>query len=134
MEVALLLDTSAYSRMVRGHPATVSRIKQAERVLFSVIVEGELRSGFRRGSRYDANAETLEQFLHERFVTVLDITRRTAHRYGLIMAALRRTGTPIPTNDVWLAAQAMETGAQLLSGDGHFAHVDGLDWVHLSAS
>jgi tRNA(fMet)-specific endonuclease VapC len=60
------------------------------------------------------------------------VTLTTAERFGRIAAALRRRGTPIPTNDIWIAAQAMESGAELLSFDEHFAEVDALAWTRLS--
>jgi len=130
--VAVLLDTSAYAWMKRGHAETLARIRKAERVLFSTIVAGELLAGFRQGSRYEANVVEMEGFLAEEHVSLLDVTWKTAERFGLVMAGLRGRGTPIPTNDVWLAAQAMETGARLLTGDTHFRRVEGLDLALLS--
>ena len=59
--------------------------------------------------------------------------RDTAERYGVISAALRAKGRPIPANDVWIAAHAMETGADLVSADAHFEHVDGLAWTRVTA-
>jgi tRNA(fMet)-specific endonuclease VapC len=57
------------------------------------------------------------------------VTLETADRFGRIAAALRRRGTPIPTNDVWIAAHAFESGAELLSFDRHFEQIDGLAWT-----
>jgi len=62
-------------------------------------------------------------------VSVCDVTEATARRFGLIAAALRERGRPIPSNDIWIAAQAMETGAELLSYDQHFSFIDGLAWL-----
>ena len=59
----------------------------------------------------------------------MPVTSVTAERFGRIAAALRATGRPSPTNDIWIAAQAMETGADLISFDKHYGHVDGLAWV-----
>ena len=56
----------------------------------------------------------------------------TADRYSRVMTALKAKGRPIPTNDVWIAAHAMETGADLVSADGHFEHVDGIVWVRVT--
>jgi tRNA(fMet)-specific endonuclease VapC len=61
------------------------------------------------------------------------VTRTTADRFARIAAALRVKGRPIPTNDIWVAAHAMETGAELLSFDSHFAEVEGLAWTSPSA-
>jgi predicted nucleic acid-binding protein len=128
----VLLDTTAYSQFRRGHAATVDRVRRAERIRFSVIVMGELLAGFHRGSRFEGNARSLEDFLGESRVLLQEVSGRTAERFGLVMNGLRAKGRPIPTNDVWIAAQAMETGAQLLSFDRDFQYVDGLDWVWLN--
>lgn len=57
-----------------------------------------------------------------------------ADRYSRIAAALRAKGRPIPTNDVWIAAHAMETGTDSVSADGHFGHVDGIVWVRVAVN
>ena len=125
----VLLDTDAYSAFIRGQTGVVSRIRRAERVLVSTIVVGELLFGFRHGSRYERNRKRLEGFLDNAFVGLVPVTYATAERFGRIAAALRAKGRPIPTNDIWIAAHAMETGADLLSFDRHFGEVDGLAWV-----
>lgn len=125
----VLLDTNAYSAFMRGHPSLVARVRRAERVLLSAIVVGELLAGFRRGSRYERNSKTLETFLENPYVELLTVTYATADRFGRIAAALRAKGKPIPTNDMWIAAHAMETGADLLSFDQHYREIDGLAWV-----
>jgi len=127
--LSLLLDTNAYSALFRGDAAVARRVRKAERVLVSSIVAGELLFGFRDGSRYDANRSDLEDFLANPYVSLLSVTLVTADRFGRIAAGLKRKGRPLPTNDIWIAAQAMESGAELLSFDRHFAEVDGLAWV-----
>ena len=127
--MTLLLDTDAYSAFMRGHPEVAARIRRAERVYLSVVVAGELLFGFRVGSRYRRNVTLLDAFLESPYVDLLPVTRTTADRFGRIAAALRAKGTPIPTNDIWIAAQAMESGADLLSFDEHYRVVDGLAWV-----
>ncbi len=129
----VLLDTDAYSGFRRGHPGVVDRVRQAEQVLVSVVVIGELLFGFRRGSRYEHNRRDLDGFLENPYVELVGVTIVTAERFGRIAAALRATGRPIPTNDIWIAAQAMETGADLISFDTHSGHVDGLAWVRPDA-
>ncbi len=125
----ILLDTNAYSAFLRGHADVVRRVRGAEHVLLSVVVAGELLFGFRNGSRYEINRRELEEFLANPFVSLLKVGLVTADRFGRIAAALKRKGRPLPTNDIWIAAQAMESGAELLSFDRHFAEVDGLAWV-----
>lgn len=126
-----LLDTNAYSGLMRGSEAVLSRIRKAERVMLSSVVVGELLYGFRHGMRYEENRARLEGFLANRFVVFLPVTFTSAERFGLIATALKRKGTPIPSNDIWIAAHALETGADLLSFDSHFSRIDGLAFVHL---
>jgi tRNA(fMet)-specific endonuclease VapC len=125
----LLLDTNVYSALFRGHSAVAERVRRSDRVLVSAVVAGELLFGFRNGSRFERNRRELEDFLRTPYVELLPITFVTADRYGLISAALRRKGRPIPTNDIWIAAHAMESGAELLSFDEHFEEIDGLAWA-----
>lgn len=90
---------------------------------------GELLFGFRNGSRYEANRRELEEFLSTPYVTLLPVTLVTSDRYGRIAAALRRKGRPIPNNDIWIAAHAMESGSELLSFDHHFEEIEGIAWI-----
>lgn len=125
----LLLDTNAYTALFRGHESVAARVRRAEHVLVSAIVVGELLFGFRNGSRYETNNEELEDFLASPYVSFLPVTRVTADRFGRIAATLRRKGKALPTNDIWIAAHAMESGADLLSFDRHFQEVDGIAWI-----
>lgn len=125
----LLLDTNAYSRLGRGDPAVAGLARRAEAILFSTVVVGELLAGFRHGSRLDHNLAELRRFLDHPRVSLLPVTWTTADRFSRIYAALRRTGKPIPTNDIWIAAHAMESGAELISFDPHFDRVEGLAWL-----
>ncbi|MHC4548609.1 MAG: PIN domain-containing protein [Planctomycetota bacterium] len=122
----LLLDTSAYSALKRGHAGVVGLVRGAERLLLSTIVAGELLYGFRRGTRYPKNRRELEAFLANPYVELVPVTLVTADRFGRIAAGLRRKGRPIPTHDIWVAAHALETGAELVSCDRHFEAVEGL--------
>ena len=127
--MSVLLDTDAYSALMRGHPVVAARVRETDRVLLSTIVVGELLFGFRSGTRYERNRKSLEVFLRNAYVALVPVTWATAERFERIAAALRAKGMPIPTNDIWIAAHAMETGADLLSFDRHYSHVDGLAWV-----
>jgi len=124
--VRILLDTCAYSRLKLGHRATIRLVRDAEEIVLSTIVLGELLAGFRRGSRFERNRAELDEFLASPYVTQLPVTSVTADRFSRIFAGLRVRGRPIPTNDVWIAAQAMESGADLITFDRHFAAVEGL--------
>lgn len=129
----VLLDTNAYSALKRGVDAVISRVTRAETVFLSTVVAGELLSGFRQGTRLRKNLAELDAFIDNPHVAVVPVSLVTADRFGRIAAALRAKGRPIPTNDIWIAAHAMETGADLLSFDAHFVEVDGLAWVDLSS-
>ena len=129
MAVRILLDTNAYSEFKRGHEGVAETVRRSERIYLSTVVIGELLYGFRRGTRYERNRHELDAFLENPYVASVPVTLVTADRFGRIAAALRSKGTPIPTNDVWVAAHAMETGADLVSFDQHFAAVDGIAWV-----
>ncbi|MFW5856823.1 MAG: type II toxin-antitoxin system VapC family toxin [Planctomycetota bacterium] len=123
----VLLDTCAYSDLLRGTGDDVlEALDRCEAVLFSVIVLGELHAGFRAGRHRQKNMETLHDFLAEDPVTILPVTTETAEVFGEVKSALRKGGTPIPINDVWIAAQCLEHGAVLLTRDLHFRHVPGL--------
>lgn len=128
MAVRLLLDTNAYSALARGEASLAERVRSAEQILVSSIVAGELLHGFRRGNRHEANRRQFNAFLARPFVELITVGLTTADRFARIMAALHAKGRPIPTNDAWIAAHAMETGAELLSRDAHFAEIDGLVW------
>jgi tRNA(fMet)-specific endonuclease VapC len=129
----VLLDTNAYTALLRGHSDVAGLVRRSEEVLISPVVAGELLFGFRNGTRYEANRRQLDAFLDSPFVRLLDITLVTAERFGRLAAGLRKKGRPIPSNDLWIAAQAMETGADLLSFDEHFAQIDGLAWIRPEA-
>jgi tRNA(fMet)-specific endonuclease VapC len=127
--VKVLLDTNAYTALFRGHEGVATRVRRAEQILVSVIVAGELLFGFRNGSRYEAHRTELEDFIASPYVALLPVTLVTSDRFGRIAASLRRKGRPLPTNDIWIAAHAMESGAELLSFDRHFEEVDGIAWI-----
>ena len=125
----LLLDTNAYSALMRGELSIANRVREAEEILLSAVVAGELLFGFRNGSRYLKNLKNLETFLKNPYVRFVPVSWTTADRFSRIAMALKQKGTPIPTNDIWIAAHAMEMGADLISSDDHFSKVDGLAWI-----
>ncbi len=127
-----LLDTNAYSAWKRGHPGMLEIVRGSELLLLSAVVAGELLYGFRRGARHDQNVRELQDFLDRPQVSFLPVTYVTADRFARIASALRRRGTPIPTNDIWVAAHALESAADLVSFDGHFDRIDGLAVVNPS--
>ena len=98
-----------------------------------VTVLGELHGGFELGSHVQENLVALAEFLAEPFVTVIQTTPSVARHYGRVYAALRRAGTPIPTNDMWIAAATLDTGACLVTLDRDFTRVQGLDCIVIEA-
>ncbi len=126
----LCIDTVAYSNFRRGHPAAVDSIDSARHLVMPSIVLGELRAGFRAGHRRERNESELAAFLAEPVVEVATVDDDVARIYGELWAALRSAGTPIPTNDVWIAAVTLRAGATLLTFDRHFEKVTRLG-VHI---
>jgi tRNA(fMet)-specific endonuclease VapC len=122
----LLLDTSAYVGFKRNVPDLVEMIVGAEWILFSPVVLGELMFGFRNGVKFKENMNDLNEFLQHDVVEIVQIGKMTSDRYSRIAAQLKRNGTPIPSNDIWIAAQTMEHGAELITTDRHFNKIDGL--------
>ncbi len=123
MSAAMMLDTSAYSAFKRGHAEVIAALRRARPVLVPAIVVGELLAGFARSALRERNERELAAFLGRARIREVPITHDTADRYATIHAALRAAGTPIPTNDMWIAASAMEHGAELMTLDGDFASV-----------
>ena len=119
----LLLDTSAYSALMNGQTATADVVRQADEIYLNAIVVGELLAGFSRGNRRQRNERQLSEFLGEPRVNVIDVDDDTAVRYAAIHSVLRAAGTPIPTNDMWIAASAMQHGLRLLTLDRHFEKI-----------
>jgi tRNA(fMet)-specific endonuclease VapC len=121
--VNVLLDTSAYSALWRGDQAILAAVRQSETIAIPAIALGELHSGFRAGNRCAENAAQLAQFLAKPSVLILDVTAETALRYAEVDVFLRKKGRPIPRNDVWIAAVALEHGLPLLTLDAHFREI-----------
>jgi predicted nucleic acid-binding protein len=116
----ICLDTSAYSRFKSGHPRAVEVIDGAEWVGLPSVAIGELWTGFLQGSQIDRNAAELRAFLAHPAVKEIPVDHEVARTYAEIVTDLRRAGTPLPTNDVWIAASAASAGATVLTFDGHF--------------
>ncbi|MCE2439914.1 MAG: type II toxin-antitoxin system VapC family toxin [Candidatus Latescibacteria bacterium] len=121
-----LIDTNIYSHAMRADPAVVSLLQRASRIAMSSISIGELLSGFKGGVRERENRNELSEFLDAPRVSICRVSENTAEFYAEILGGLRSAGTPIPTNDIWIAAQAMELGLRLVTIDRHFASVSGL--------
>lgn len=119
----LLLDTNRYVDFVRGEPAAVQTIQASTKVFIPFIVLAELRAGFVVGTHAKENQATLTRVLQRPAVASLYADADTTHHYAAIYLQLRRQGTPIPTNDLWIAALAVQHELVLFSRDPHFHHV-----------
>jgi len=117
------LDTSAYSRFQRGDGRVVHILDRAEWIGVPVITLGELRTGFLLGDRRDRNEEELQAFLANPVVDALEADEEVSRHYADIVWDLRRAGTPLPTNDIWIAATAARVGAVVLTFDSHFEKI-----------
>ena len=122
----LCIDTCAYSRLMLGNTRLQTCMEEADLLVLPVIVLGELHTGFEAGNRTSENEDRLKAFLETPSVRVQDVTWDIARRYAVLVNALRKAATPLPTNDIWIAATAMELGARLLSYDVHFDRIAGL--------
>jgi len=121
--IRLLVDTSAYSAYLRDHPQVKQAVDEADELYASVVVLGELRAGFRSGSRVRRNEELLAVFLAGPRVQVLPIDEETSIRYAVIHQDLRRRGTLVSPNDLWIAATAFQHGLRILTTDRDFLQI-----------
>jgi tRNA(fMet)-specific endonuclease VapC len=119
----LCLDTSAYSHFQRGDPMLVEILDAAEWVGVPAVTLGELRTGFLAGSQRIRNETELGGFLASPVVEVLVVDDEVSRHYAEIVSDLRQAGTPLPTNDIWIAATAARAGALVLTYDRHFEKI-----------
>ena len=122
----ILLDTNTYSALRKGDSGIVEIIQVAEAIVMSPIVIGELLFGFDNGNKATQNRQDLQKFLDSSRVTILPILSETSHYFSQVMLSLKRKGTPIPTNNIWIAAQAFEHGCVVCTYDNHFRSIEGL--------
>lgn len=130
----VLLDTSAYSALRRGNQEVLNVVQHTDRIVFTPIVIGELLAGFRKGHQTERNEAELARMLESARVSVVEISRTTAECYALVFDGLRRIGKPIPENDIWISASAMEHGLPIVTADRHFEHVSQVRTHILAAS
>ena len=117
------MDTSAYAAFFRDQPGVKAAVQEASEVFLSPIVLGELRSGFLKGGRPAESERQLRDFLASPRCSVPVIDDETAHRYAAIHDFLRRQGTPVSPNDLWIAASAAEHGLTVITLDGDFDRI-----------
>jgi tRNA(fMet)-specific endonuclease VapC len=118
--VRLALDTNRYTDLCRGDAVVIETIEHADEVWLPFIVVGELRAGFAVGSQGPRNEAVLRRFLLKPGVGILYADEQTTHHYANVYRQLRKQGTPIPTNDMWIAALVLEHSLVLCARDAHF--------------
>ena len=126
MTKAYLLDTSAYSAFNRKDTRLRQWFQPELSIIVPMIVIAELRAGFALGTQPEVNEMLLQRFLDTSNVSTITLTHTTAKLYATIFAALRRAGTPIGSNDMWIAALALEHDLSLLTLDADFLHIPDL--------
>ena len=119
----ILMDTSAYVAFLRGSPAAKEAVQQSDEIVFNPVVLGELVAGFLMGRNEKRNRAILKDFVSTPRVFIVGIDEETSERYAVIVQSLRMKGTPIPTNDLWIAASAMQHGLKVLTTDKHYLEV-----------
>ena len=122
----ILADTSAYSAFFRGHPGVKALFQKVDEIVVNPVVLGELRAGFMAGAHRRKNERELDLFLRSSRVSVASLDEETSGCYAAVVHGLRIAGTPVPTNDIWIAASAMQHGYAVFSFDKHFTEMENL--------
>ena len=122
----ILIDTNIYVAFKRNDPAVVEAFQTCDLIGIDVGVLAELYSGFQLGTKTKQNMRELEAFLNNPRVQIYNHDAETSEFFSQVYKILRLKGKPIPVNDIWIAAVAMQHGLALYSKDQHFLQVDGL--------
>ena len=122
----ILLDTNSYVAFKQNREAVIETIQHVDYIGINSIVFGELLAGFKGGNREAQNRKELDEFLDSPRVDQIAINDETAVYYANIFCDLKSRGLPIPTNDLWIAASAMQHGLALYTLDVHFQKINGL--------
>jgi tRNA(fMet)-specific endonuclease VapC len=119
----ILIDTNRYVDLAAGDRESLLKVEQSEEVFLPFIVLAELRAGFLGGTRPNENEEKLTRFLNEAGVMILYADDNTTRHYAVLYQQLRKQGTPIPTNDIWIAALVIQHDLILFARDKHFEKI-----------
>ncbi len=120
----LVFDTNAYCLCDLGNEKALSFVETATSLFMPIIVYGELYFGFKHGKKYDYNIKRLDKFIQTFDVELISVDVDVAKKFGDIYSSLKKRETPIPTNDIWIAACCMSMGGVLLTNDKHFQIVE----------
>jgi predicted nucleic acid-binding protein len=122
----LLIDTNVYVAFKRNDAKVLELLRQANSIAINTVVLGELLAGFMGGHREATNRKELDQFLDSPRVELLVLDESSADFFALVFNNLKLIGKPVPSNDIWIAATAMQHGLTLATLDSHFTHIAGL--------
>lgn len=122
----ITIDTNVYVAFKNNDEGVIEAFRNCDLIGVDITVIAELITGFSLGSREKKNREELETFLDAPRVEILPHDLETTEFYALIVKKLKTKGRPIPTNDIWIAANALKHGLALYSFDGRFQEIDGL--------
>ena len=120
----VVIDTNAFTALMTGTLAVKEAIESAKQVFIPTFVLGELLFGFKNGNKEQWNTEILNNFLSLPGVSILNTSEETADIYAELLLSLKQKGKSIPTNDIWIAAVAVETGSVIITYDKHFLYID----------
>ena len=123
MEVRVALDTNRLTDLFQGDTELADRLGECDEVWIPLTVLGEIKAGFHGGSQQHRNEILFQSFLAKPTVGILLPARETAEHYARLFVRLKRAGTPIPDNDLWIAALVLEHDLQLITRDQHFERV-----------
>jgi tRNA(fMet)-specific endonuclease VapC len=123
LAVRIALDSNRYTDFCRGETRAVETIREADEIWLPLVVLGELRAGFAHGNRRSENERILTRFLGSSRVHVIVPDEQTTHFYADLYAVLRKAGRPVPTNDLWIAALALQHDLVMFARDAHFDHI-----------
>jgi tRNA(fMet)-specific endonuclease VapC len=119
-----LLDTNIVIALFANEAQIVTRLNTVEEIFLCSIVLGELCYGARKSSRVEDNLQRIDDFASVNSILACD--EETARQYGYIKHMLKEKGKPLPENDIWIAALAIQHNLILITRDTHFDQVDGL--------
>lgn len=122
----IIIDTNFYAAFKRNEADAVNLLKRVEYIGINSVILGELLAGFRCGNRECENRLELDQFLDSARVNTIPLDDETAEFYAQVFSELRQKGRPIPSNDLWLAASALQHGLALATYDDHFRHISSI--------
>ncbi|MBC2699106.1 MAG: type II toxin-antitoxin system VapC family toxin [ANME-2 cluster archaeon] len=121
----LAVDTNAVIAYREGISEVCTFIDEADVIILPVTVLGELLYGALNSAKTEKNEQVIQKFAA--YSLVMQVDEAVATLYAKVRFNLKKNGTPIPENDIWVAAACLELEVPLLSRDGHFKHVEGLD-------